>query len=128
MPLGDLAPLCASNALHAQAKVDVSNHRLPRHQGELLEDHAAFGGGTLDYGATYLDLALSGDDEARNHVHQRGLAAARGPKKADELTRVDREVCAVEHRSCPVAFAEAVGDASADYRLAHGVTPSKESA
>ena len=62
-------------------------HVEPGQQRVLLEHHAAVGAGPDDRAAVEQDLALGGVRKPAMHVQQRGLAAARGAERDDEVAR-----------------------------------------
>lgn len=122
-PVGDLG---LRQALAAQAEGDVLGHAEMRKEGVGLEHHVD----RPPVGRVGGDVTVAQQDapcvrrlEARQHAHQRGLAAAGGPQQGEELTLVDREV-RVAHSQ---GGAERLGDAVETHeRLRAEVFPRRE--
>ena len=101
------ASLVRLDDFHGQQ--DIVHRAAPRHQRRVLERHAD----ALDRRRNLLvgdpDLAARGGQQAGDQLHDRRLAAARGPDNRDELAFLDREggVSQCESR----VLAEPVGEA-----------------
>ena len=84
--------LAACDAAHAQAEFDIAERGEPRIKRIVaLEDDAAIGARPVDRRTANPDVARGGPFEARDHVEDRGLAAAAGAQQAEELARFDVE-------------------------------------
>jgi hypothetical protein len=114
-----LGELGLAGARELQAVGDVVEHRLPREQAEVLEDHRDAGPRLGHALALERDLAAVGGDEAVDAAQQRGLAAARGTDQGHDLALAHLEIDAAEHLERAVALGEA-GDADARTRLRRG--------
>ena len=89
---GDRRDLGRRAALHLQPETDILRHRQVREQGIALEHgvHRAAVGRVLgDILAVQKDFPRSGRFESRDQAQQRGLAAARGAQKREELALAD---------------------------------------
>src|SRR6266702_3529761 len=90
------AALGARHALDHGAELHVLDGRAPGEERVLLEDHPAIGARVGDLAAVHEDMTGGGLDEARDHVEQRGLAAARRPEQASEAVLRQLEADLVE--------------------------------
>src|SRR5262249_615564 len=76
----------------------VLHHGAPRKQRVVLKHEGAVRARAIDHAAVDPDLAARHPDQPVDRVEERGLAAARRPNDRDQLTLLDREADAVEHR------------------------------
>src|SRR2546426_9721166 len=90
------AALGARHALDHGAELHVLDGRAPGEERVLLEDHPAIGARVGDLAAVHEDIARGGLDEARDHVEQRGLPAARWTEEAGEAVLRQLEADLVE--------------------------------
>src|ERR1700682_954316 len=80
----DLALLRFVRALLHRTEGDVPKRGAPGKQGVFLEHHTALGTGAVDRPTIHQNLSVTRLREARDHVQQRGLAAAGGSQQACE--------------------------------------------
>src|SRR5579884_1009922 len=78
---------------------NVAAHRLPRKQGEVLEDDAAIGAGARDFLAVDRDAAGLDRQEAADEIEQRRLAAAGRTEQRDEFAvrNLERDLIERQH-------------------------------
>ena len=125
--LGDLVhrlvALGLRHAVHLEAEDDVLPDVHVRVERVGLEHHGdvAVGRAHADHRAA-LDRDLAGGDllQPRDHVEQRGLAAARGADQHQELALLDRDVGLVEDLHRAVGFGGAL-----DVEKSHGLILSR---
>src|SRR5262249_33611372 len=94
----DLFALGLADAAHLRPERDIVEHGAPGKQREGLEDDAAIAARSFHRLTPDQDFSAGDWDEARDHVQDRRLAAARGPDHRDELAGRDLERD-VAHRS-----------------------------
>jgi hypothetical protein len=93
---GHRPALGARQTLDHGAELDVLDGGAPGEERVFLEDHPAIGSGLGHLVAVHEDTAGGGLDEARDHVQERGLAAARRPEEAGEAVLGQLEADFVE--------------------------------
>ena len=104
---GAIIPLGLADALELEVEGDVVDRRQPRHQGRLLEHHAAVRARPLHLLAVDQRPPGSRLLEAGDDVEQGRLAAAGRAEQADEIIGLDVEIDVVQRQQ--VAAAPLVG-------------------
>ncbi|MGY3356105.1 hypothetical protein ACVWZK_002768 [Bradyrhizobium sp. GM0.4] len=94
-----LGPFAARHIAHLEPEGDILGRGHVRKQRVALEHDPEPAFGRMDRGqilALQPDRAAGGIEEARDHLQGRGLAAAGGAEKGDELPLPDRETEVVD--------------------------------
>ncbi len=116
----DLVAQCvARQAMQLQPEADVLRDVLPRQQGIILRDDAAFRARPRHGHAVQRDLASHRRDEPRDYVEQRRLAATRRTEHHCEAAVAQIEIDVRQHGTAPCARFEVDTDGfDVDHRLA----------
>ena len=89
---GSLVTLNRRDAASFERSFDVFNDRKPGKEREALEDDGDVRKSSVDRLAVPVNRAPRRGGKAREHAHQRGFPATRGPQQCDDLSGINRQI------------------------------------